>query len=229
MASIADDELKKLQTKAEENKGELLKSFHEQFAQNQNHHQTVFIQFISAVIVVIVGYALVFANTSSDAKIFDVTRDVNLKVTSYAIIHLFGSFFAAEFILTLLCIVLLNIGYGYRRDQNVIDKIRIFYMGENEHKIIFGVNERKPFKATDKNFCNYLPDFNFIFITFIFTLQLLLITSLFYAINHFVNFNLSLADNWFLHGLLVVLIILPIIISGYSFGHYYRKYKKNVN
>src|SRR4051812_39468995 len=101
-----------------ETQDELLKSFHEQFAGNQNHHQTLFIQFISAVFVVIIGYVFVYTNTSIDASFFSSTRDkvTGEHITSYAIIHLIGSYFLAQIILTLLCSLTMNIGYGFRRD-----------------------------------------------------------------------------------------------------------------
>jgi hypothetical protein len=42
--------------KKEEYKQELVKSFHQQFAENQNNHQSTFIQLLSIIITVIVGF-----------------------------------------------------------------------------------------------------------------------------------------------------------------------------
>jgi hypothetical protein len=207
-----------------ETKDELLKSFHQQFAENQNHHQTVFIQFISAVLIVIVGYALVYTNTTSDAGIFNVTRDKDQHIVSYAIIHLVGSFFMAELTLTLLCILLLNIGYGYRRDQYVCQNIRKHYITPNDEYVkFFG-----KFDATGKKMFSYLPDFNLIFVIFLIVLHGLLIFSLFYALCHFNNFKLNLCEHWLSHGLLSLSFFLPLGISILTFWKYYKKYSNAV-
>jgi len=207
-------------------KNELLKSFHEQFAENQNHHQTVFTQFISAVFVVVVGYAIVYTNISSKADFFNVIRDGDLKIISYSIIHLIGSFFVAELILTLLCALVLNIGYGFRRDQNVNYKIRMRFMKKKEYEYIFG---EKSFNPTNKKLMSYLPGYNLIFVSFILLLHILLVFSLFYALVNFDNFTFSIYNHWFAHGLLSLLIILPFGISICLFRQYYIKYKKAVN
>lgn len=216
-----------------ETKDELLKSFHQQFAENQNHHQTLFIQFISAVFIVIVGYAIVYTNTSSDAGIFNVTRDKDQHILSYAIIHLIGSFFMAELTLTLLCILLLNIGYSYRRDQNVIDKIRKYYMKEEELTNIFNISteeqdKEKPYVAKNKSWLTYLPDFNLIFVIFIIVLQLLLIISVLYAFNNFNNPEFKHCC-CLLCILCLLMLLLPLGISILAYCKYYKKYKKAVN
>lgn len=220
------DKQKIKQQSMSKTKDELLKSFHQQFAENQNHHQTVFIQFISAVFIVIVGYALVYTNTSSDAGIFNMTRDKDQNIVSYAIIHLIGSFFIAELTLTLLCILLLNIGYGFRRDQNVIYNIRKLYISDDaEYKKIFG---EKSFNPTGKKLFSYLPEFNLIFVIFMIVLHVLLIVSLFYALCHFNNFRLSLCEHWLSHSLLIMSFFLPLGISILAYWKYYKKYSNVV-
>ena len=210
------------ETTKEKNKDELLKSFHEQFAQNQNHHQTVFIQFISAVFVVIVGYGFVYTNTLCDADFYYVTKDDSNNIVSYAIIHLMGSFFIAELILILLCILILNIGYGFRRDQNVNYKIRKHYLSDTDYDNFFGKNS---FNPQNKGLISFLPGFNLIFVIFILILQIFLIFSLIVALRHFDNFSLNIWDRW----LLLLGIITPLVISILMLFIYYKKYSKTVD
>lgn len=210
-----------------ETKDELLKSFHEQFAENQNHHQTVFIQFISAVFIVIVGYAIVYTNTIKGADFISATKDKTTgeHLVSYAIIHLIGSYFLAQIILTLLCTLTMNIGYGFRRDQNVNHKIRKHYFSETVYNDIFGT---KSFNPTKKKLLDFLPEFNSIFVKSIILIQFLLTISILYILTQFDNFQLNLCKHWVKHGLWVLFIFIPILFSLYSYRFYYKKYKNVV-
>lgn len=76
----------------EQYKQELVKSFHQQFAENQNNHQSAFIQMLSIILTVIVGFGLAllnFGGTSTD-------KDFNLTLFDFTI-----AFCIAEGILTL--------------------------------------------------------------------------------------------------------------------------------
>jgi hypothetical protein len=205
-------------TQQEEMQKDLLKSFHEEFSSNQNHHQSIFIQVISAVLVVIIGYGLVFANTASAALPFDVIRDGG-NITSYAIIHLTGTYLIAQFILILLGSLIMNIGYTFRRDQLVNYNIRKHYLGEELYEKTFG---HRSFDPRNKGFVirSFLPGFNLIFFSFIFVLQLLLWISVMIAFCNFKNLSHSL--------LCGILLIFPWFISLRYFQHYYYKYKKTV-
>ncbi len=210
-----------------ETKDELLKSFHQQFAENQNHHQVVFIQFISAVFVVIIGYVFVYTNTSSDAMFFNVTRDnvTGEHIISYSISDLIGSYFLAQIILTLLCSLTMNIGYGYRRDQNVNYNIRKYYIEETIYTNIFGT---KSFNPTKKRLLDFLPEFNSIFVNAILIIQVFFIISIIYALCEFDNFKFYLTDNWHCleDSILIMLLVSPLLISLNLYGVFYRKYKK---
>jgi hypothetical protein len=199
---------------------ELLNSFHEQFAENQNHHQTVFIQFISAVIVVIVGYAIVYTNTEQNAD-FYFAKKAGHDIESYAIIHLIGSFLTAANILGLVSVLTINIGYGFRRDQKVNYNIRMQYLGEAKYMEIFG---DKSFNPTGKSFWKYLPEFNMIFTASIVIIQLYLIFSVFYALQHFKDFAINLLENPISQGLLILFIVAPVVCTILFYKRYYTKY-----
>jgi hypothetical protein len=216
-------ELKNIEDQKKEMQTNVLKSFYEQFATNQNHHQSLFIQIISAVLVVIIGYGIIYANTSSQAKIFDVTRHSDGNIVSYSIVHLIGTYAIAEFILVLLGSLILNIGYSFRRDQKVNFNIRKYYLGEDLYLKMFG---DKSFDPTGKKliFNSFLPGFNLIFVSFIYFLQIILLVSLFVAINNWQNFTFGLWTKIIIY----ILILLPILLSAKYLHHYFSKYKKTV-
>lgn len=99
----------------EEYKEELVKSFHQQFAENQNNHQSAFIQLLSIILTVIVGFGLAllnFGDTSTD-------KDFHLTLFDFTI-----AFCTAEGILTLGFSLVVSYAFGFRRDQNVNAIIR---------------------------------------------------------------------------------------------------------
>lgn len=216
-------EIKKIESSKEEMQKDLLKSFHEQFALNQNHHQTIFIQFISAVLVVIIGYGIVYSNTTVEAKLLDLTKDAANKTQSYSVLHLVGTFFISEFILVLLASLILNIGYSFRRDQKVIYNIRQYYLENELYKTIF---EEKSFNPMNKKliFNSFLPGFNLIFVCFIYFLQILLLASLIIAIENIKSISFTF---WGRIGF-YCLIVSPILLSARYLQHYFKKYKKTV-
>jgi hypothetical protein len=213
-----------METSKEEMRADLLKSFHDQFASNQNHHQTIFIQFISAVIVVMIGYGIVYANTGIEAKLFELTRNSTNKTESYSVIHLVGTFVISEFILVLLASLILNIGYSFRRDQKVVYNIRQYYLESELYTTIF---EKKSFNPTQKKliFDSFLPGFNLIFVCFIYFLQILLLVSLIIAVENIKSVSFTF---WARIGF-YCLIISPILLSAKYLQHYFKKYKKTVN
>lgn len=196
----------------------LLKSFHEQFAQNQNHHQKLFIQFISAVFIVIAGYVIVYTNTNLNADIFKIQKDPENRIISYAVIHLLGSYYLSQSIFILLISIILNMGYNFRRDQKVNYNIRIEILEDELYKKIYG---EKAFNPSKLNFKDYLPGFNILFYSFIIILQLLFFLSLF--------LNKSLLSKLEISSCLeFIILIFPIFFSLYLYIHFYLKYIKKV-
>ena len=201
----------------EEIAGKLVTSFYDQFALNQNHGQVIFIQFLSAILAVLIGYGYVYVNTTSLAPVYEIKRkQATLLLDSYAIIHLTGTYFVVSLILTLLATVVCNIGYGFRRDQNVIVNIRKAYLQDN-YLPLFG---QASFTASEKNVVDFLPEFNRMFVFGIFTLQLLIYASFLYAALHFKN---APYFGW-CPALVHFLYVFPVLWTVFIYLNYYKKY-----
>ena len=95
-------------------KEELIKSFHEQFAQNQNHHQKLFFQILSVIVTVAIGYSYVY---TMGGEIPNSDLKPSVFLLSLALI-------ISTIVLGLSLVLLSNMAYGFRRDQYVNNKIR---------------------------------------------------------------------------------------------------------
>jgi hypothetical protein len=196
---------------------ELLTSFHQQFSENQNHLQTIFIQFLSAVLVILAGYGYVFSNTLTCAEFLNVTTFPKTNtLESYSLLHLIGSFMIAEIILGLLITLILNIGYSFRRDQIVVFNIREKYIGPELYLKIFG---NKSFDPRNKPVTTFLPEFNRNFVYAIAVIQFLLLGSL--------EYFLVIAKNYHFiaYGFISILILLPFGWTFWVYRIYWKKYK----
>jgi hypothetical protein len=188
---------------------ELYKSFHEQFAENQNHHQALLIKFVSAIAVVVVGYSIVFAAKSKDIDIIssDVVTVKNKETYSYTVLYL--SNVLSHLVVWLLNAVNINIGYGFRRDQNVITNIRKKYL-QNDYKTIFGA---LAFRADNKTLVSFLPNFNMTFYIFCLVIHVILFVSIMFVKKF---------------ALLDMLLLTPMSFSVTSYFLYYYLYKQKV-
>ena len=88
--------------------------FHNQFAENQNHHQKLFFQTLSIVVTVIIGYGYVY---TSGGEMGSTDTDPSLLMLSAAL-------WVASLMLGAGSVILLNMAYGFRRDQLVVCRIR---------------------------------------------------------------------------------------------------------
>ncbi|MEO8948596.1 MAG: hypothetical protein ABI308_09325 [Mucilaginibacter sp.] len=201
--------------KEKEKEFDLLRSFHEQFAENQNHHQTVFIQFISAVLAVLVGYGFVYTNTSISADPFIVIR-CKEAIISYSLIDLVGAYLIAQTILGLLVTLTANIGYGFRRDQFVNFRIRQKHIAEETYTAVFPAN----FDPGNKGWEQYLPEFNRMFIYALTIIQVLLIVSI--CLPAYQQFQTWKWWRWPFYFSLAS----PLAWSFYVYFMYYGRYKK---
>jgi hypothetical protein len=202
------------------NQEKLLHSFNEQFATNQNHGQTLFIQFLSAILVILTGYGYIYANTGIAADFWEATHE-GKDLTSYSLMHLFGVLLVSELILTLLGTVVLNIGYAFRRDQLVICRLRKRVLGDDYPKL-FGTQS---FDPRGQNFWDFLPEFNRMFIYGIFLLQIFLLISFFTMLGR--------AICWTTPGSLgslsvYILSIVPALWTAWLYNNYYKKYYKGM-
>jgi len=194
----------------------LITSFNDQFATNQNHAQVIFIQFMSAILAVLIGYGYVYANTLSTAFLFDAYKKED-KLVSFSVIHLFGTFFIAELILTMLATVILNTGYGFRRDQLVIYNIRQRFM-QHRYGNIFG---KASFNPRNKTLMDFLPEFSRSFFFGILTLQILLLVSFHYAIAQFICYPPFCFWNIVLTNLIF---LIPLLWTLFVFQNSFKKY-----
>ncbi|MEO6613403.1 MAG: hypothetical protein ABIT05_09010 [Chitinophagaceae bacterium] len=236
------------------------KSFVSQFAENQNHHQRLFIQFLSSVLVVIIAYAYVYSNTASHSGMninkvtsadsipahkvimnvkpekFDSVKYENGSIISYSQFSLLSIYVFAQIVLLVLSIMILHMGYSYRRDQSVVNKVRRINLGMPTYEKIYG---KRNFSGTNKGFLEYLPNFNSILFFSICIIQIGLFFSLFI---YFKNFD-DAKDGLFLtiektyvipyyevsYKDLRTSLIFPFLVNLFIYTYYYNKYEFTVN
>jgi hypothetical protein len=96
--------------KKEDYKQELVKSIQQQFAENQNYHQSTFIHLLSIILTVIVGYGLALLNFGGTST----NKDFHLTLFDFTI-----AFCIEEGILTLGFCLVVSFASGFRRYQFV--------------------------------------------------------------------------------------------------------------
>ena len=103
-------------SKKETLKYDLLKTYNEQFAQNQNHHQLLFVQVVSILLTVIIGfgYSLYNFNISSSNNNYNIS----------GIFDFTSALLISEGIMTLGIALICNMALGYRREQLINSFIR---------------------------------------------------------------------------------------------------------
>ncbi|MBK7374302.1 MAG: hypothetical protein IPJ02_01625 [Chitinophagaceae bacterium] len=195
-----------------EDKVEIRKSFVAQFAENQNHNQKLFIQFLSSVLFVIIGFAFVYSNTATKSGIAvyntktekgsnliipiyiqdslksinklesdspkmqidsiriypdvaNVKKNMDGAILSFSVSNLLGIYLFAEIVLLILLTIILHTGYTYRRDQQVVYRIRQTSLKGPDYFKIFG---KKSYDPLNKNAYDFLPNFNLIIFMAIF-------------------------------------------------------------
>lgn len=136
-------------------KNELLKSFHQQFAENQNHHQKLFFQILTVLVTVIFGYSFVF---TSGWELTNSKINQDLFLLSFA-------FLVSVIVINLSLILLSNMAFGYRRDQFVVSNIRKqsgLICNKDSNKDIFPLSYDPAwsFKQKQKGFTKILHKMN---------------------------------------------------------------------
>lgn len=202
---------------------ELLLSFHKQFAENQNHHQKLLISLVSAIGVVLVGYATAYINTTTQANLWETIRDKDAHIISYSMMTLVFAYTFSQIILVLLGLMNLNIGYAFRRDQQVNKNIRIKFLA-NQYNKIFGENT---FNPSNKKINEYLPGFNYNFQICLISVQAILLQSLLFAIYN--SKSLSSLFSSFLGSVITTIILsVPVFGSLYFVYYFFKKYKRMI-
>jgi len=94
----------------------IVKGFHEQFAQNQNHHQALFLQVLTLLISVLIGFGYLYIRIG----VVSDSNDVNVSIDT-----LYLHLVLAMGLLSVAIAMILNIALGFRRDQLVASNIRV--------------------------------------------------------------------------------------------------------
>ena len=152
----------------------ILESLHTQFAENQNHHQGIFIQFLIALFVLFSGFGYVYTYTNPNIAYEQTFVEKINDIEYFSLITLLSTSAIVIAVLTLLNAILLNLGYGFRRDQHLNMIIRKKYLINEEYKNIFGTL----YNSDNKSFCNFLPNFYSIFFWFIFGFQIFIFVAI---------------------------------------------------
>jgi hypothetical protein len=208
-----------------DNEFELLKTFHDQFSQTQIAGKTIFIQFLTAVFVVIFGYSYILAQINGAfIEVFNVVKDPKTgEVISYSLIHFIFGYIVTQIVVILLASLILNTGYEFRRDQLVVFETRKKYIG-SDYSQIFGDDR---FSPLNKNLWTYLPGFHFIFYSVFFFIQIVLGASFFIVM---INISETLHLNNFGAYLWMLIVgLFPFVYSNIYYTYYFKKYKKAMN
>ena len=203
-----------------EMKTEILKSFHSQFSENQNFQQKLFLQFLSAIIIVGIPFGIVLVKTTNQADLWEIKpSDDKKEIISYAIIHLIEAWALVQIALIMLSAFVLSIAYSFRRDQKVVVEIRKKVLGETYNDIF----SDKSFSALNKDWKgakSYVPLFCALFWQFAVWMQC--ITSIVLGLR---IFNLTNPSRWVILEVVGFLFVISVAISYFWRYYYYLKYK----
>jgi len=198
-------------------KENILETLHSQFAENQNHHQGLFIQFLIALLALFAGFGYVYTHTNPTIDYTQsFVQNIN-EVDYFSNQTLLATSVIVSAVLLLLNGILINQGYGFRRDQHLNMIIRKKYLGDDYQNVF-----DKLYNSDNKGFWDFLPNFYIIFFWFIFGFQI----SVFIAICSKENL-IDFTDKCFSLSLFIADIIL-IILSLAFYGKTYCKYSLNL-
>jgi Trk-type K+ transport system membrane component len=198
-------------------KSTILEVLHSQFAENQNHHQGLFIKFLIALFMLFGGFGFVYIHTKSCIP-YDQTYVLSDNYGIYfSNFILLGTSVFVISVLLLLNLIILNLGYGFRRDQHLNMRIRKREL-QHEYDDIF----EKLYNSDNKSFWNYLPNFYMIFFLFTtgFQFFILIAISNKEELTCFYGHPLALR--------LFIACILLIVVSLVFYAKTYCKYEKNL-
>ncbi|MDR2121405.1 MAG: hypothetical protein LBP64_11120 [Tannerella sp.] len=198
-------------------KSTILETLHSQFAENQNHHQGLFIKFLIALFVLFGGFGFVYVHTKPFIpyeQTYILLENNRIYFSNFILLN--TSVFVQS-VLLLLSLIILNLGYGFRRDQHLNMIIRKRELQREYYDVFKGL-----YNSDNKGFLNYLPDFYAIFFLFITGFQVLIFMTICNKeeLICFVDHPFAL--------LLFILCILLIVASLVSYAITYYKYEKNL-
>ena len=145
---------------------DIIKSFHEQFAQNQNHHQKLFLQVLAVLLTVLVGFGYLYIRAN--------VKSTEVKVTTETI---YVFMLLSSYLLSLSIALISNMALGFRRDQLVACNIRVktgtLIVNSNDGYFIGDFNPVGKHK-----YLLWMPEFHIIFFFTLLIVKILLILSL---------------------------------------------------
>lgn len=200
----------------------ILKTIHSQFAENHNQRKGLFVQLLSALLVIFGSFGYVYSHTIPCIP-YEQTYIMEGKEL-YSNSILLGVEVVVLSLLLLMNLIVLHFGYEFRRDQFLIMKIRKNNLGD-EYDEYFG----DKFNPGDKCFFDFLPDFYMIFYCFITEFQIITFIAICCKENLtcFTGHNFSLISFIFC----ILIIVLSIIFYAKTYYKYITKltinYSKN--
>lgn len=200
-----------------ETKEKILENLHSQFAENQNHHQGLFIQFLIALLALFAAFGYVYTHTNPNILYTQTFVQQINGIDYFSNLTLLATSVIVLAVLLLLNGILINQGYGFRRDQHLNMIIREKYLGDDYEKVF-----DKLYNSDNKGYWDFLPNFYIIFFWFILGFQI----SVFIAIcskENLINFS----DKYFSLSLFIIDIVL-IILSLAFYSKTYCKYRLNL-
>ena len=191
---------------------DIIKSFHEQFAQNQNHHQKLFLQILAVLLTVIVGFGYIYIRIEAKDK-----NEVNITVET---IYLFLSL--SLFLLSLAIALLSNMALGFRRDQLVASNMRakVGILKNPQKNDGYFITSFNPVGKT--RFLLWMPEFHLIFFLFLIIIKIILFTGV--ILNNSCRLELSPCSNLLLT-LSMILALLSYIFDFLISIVYWEKWK----
>jgi hypothetical protein len=140
-------------------------SFHEQFAQNQNHHQKLFLQVLAVLLSVIAGFAYLYVRVD--------TKSPELTIKIETLYYYLGlSMVLLSMAVSLIC----NMALGFRRDQLMAANIRVItnVMDPNSNESYFFGSFNPKGKT---RLLEWMPEFHLIFFVSLIAVKALLALS----------------------------------------------------
>lgn len=196
----------------------ILETLHTQFAENQNHHQGIFIQFLVALFALFGAFGYIYTHTSFDIVNSQTYAQKINDIEFYSLNTLITTSVIVIAILTLLNAIILNLGYGFRRDQHLNKIIRKKYLINGEYEEVFD----KLYNSDNKGFFDFLPNFYSIFFWFILGFQIFIFIAT-CCKEKILNF-----DNNCIAFLLLILDFALIVVSFCWYFLTYNKYRNNL-
>lgn len=194
----------------------LMLSFHEQFAENQNHHQKSFLQVLALLITVLVGFGYLYVGMGNGEDCNGITRE-----TIYIALAL------SMVLLSLAMALIVNMAYGFRRDQSVACRIRL-KGGVMEKEGDVPSDNRvfpKAFNPVNKScWLCWMPGFHNIFFIALFIIKLILLLSVLFGDKTSINWCMNTS------GILVygsaVVSVLSFFLDGFVFRSFWKKWEE---